>query len=103
MEYKIHFTIRAESDLDRIADYIANRLLNPSAATALFNELMDKMESLTRNPAMYEEAKDPLLKARGYRRILFGNYLALYLVDDIDKVITITNVFYGKQNYIDMI
>lgn len=103
MAYRVKLSERAEQDLDRIADYITNRLQNREAASALLDELLDKLDTLSQHPTMYEEARDPFLKLRGYRRIPLGNYLALYLTDDTRREITVTNLFYGKQRYIDLI
>lgn len=103
MAYRVELSQRAERDLDRITEYITNRLHNGAAASAFMDELLDKLEKLSGHPTMYEEARDPLLKLRGYRRIPLGNYLALYLVDEAAKAITVTNIFYGKQRYIDLI
>ena len=46
---------------------------------------------------MYEFSQEPLLRARGYRKI--GNYVALYLVDTKNQKVWIARIFHGSQDY----
>ena len=48
---------------------------------------------------MYEFSQEPLLRARGYRKFLIGNYVALYLVDTKNQKVWIARIFHGSQDY----
>ena len=50
-------------------------------------------------PEMYEFSQELLLRARGYRKFLIGNYVALYLVDTKNQKVWIARIFHGSQDY----
>ena len=48
---------------------------------------------------MFELSRNERLAKMGYRRFVVGNYIALYLVDEGKHIVTISRIFYGKQDY----
>ena len=99
MAYKILVTDEFDADLDDILRYIAVSLSNPGAAAGLADELEKNYGLLEEHPYLFEEARDPLLRQRGYRKFIVGNYVVLYLVDDEHKAGIIARLFYGKRDY----
>ena len=76
MVYKVRVTDKAKTDLDEIIRYIAEKLAN----VTLCNDIK--------------------LQKKGYHRFLFyKNYLALYSIDDKEKIVYILHIFYAKRDY----
>ena len=103
MAYKILTTDEFDVDLDEILRYIAVKLSNPGAASSLADELEKYYGLLEAHPYLFEESRDPLLRQRGYRKFIVGNYIALYLVDDQQQTVTVARLFYGKRDYLNYI
>ncbi len=85
MAYRVTETESAEKDYHQILKYMVEKLGNPSAASAFLDEVDDKYAKVEDNPYLYEAARNPELKKRGYRRIPIKNDVALYLVDEKEE------------------
>jgi len=83
----------AESDLEQIATYIADR--NPEAALHFIQELREKCESLSDAPRGYPLV--PRYEHLGIRRRPFGNYLIFYRVGT--DLIEVVHVLHGARDY----
>jgi toxin ParE1/3/4 len=42
---------------------------------------------------------DEFLKNKGYRKLIVDNYVAFYLVDEIEKQVIILRILYVRQKY----
>ena len=103
MAYKVVETRFAGKDIAEILEYIADTLGNLPAAAQFADELAGKYESLSKNPCMYEQSRDLLLKSRGYRRVVIKNYVMLYMVDQDAREVQIVRVIYGSRDYAELI
>ena len=104
MAYNVRIMEKAEEDLSEIVTYISETLCNPQAAENLLLEFLKEKDNISDNPYMYPESNDLHLKEEGYRRFLFKkNYIALYLVDEEQKVVSIMRIFYAKRDYGNLI
>lgn len=97
--YKLVLTELAHRDLDDIIAYIAVQLASPQTATSLLDEIDSCYNHLRTNPMIYERCRNPRLEKEGYRKALIKNYLLIYKVDEIAKVVTIYRYFHGIQDY----
>lgn len=68
MGYKIENTPLAEQDLDGILSYIAENLGDKTAAVSFLDEVDACYINLERMPFMYEQCRDPQLRALGYHQ-----------------------------------
>lgn len=86
--------------MNRIIDYISNILYNEIAANKLVEMINKQIEILKDFPYLNTEINllDDLGKK--YRRIIVKNYVVLYTIDEENKNIYISNIFYGKSNYL---
>lgn len=80
MKFRVELTRDAESDLDRLADYIAT---NQSVEQAVY--VMDQLETVTAKLATFPErgAFPPELVALGireYRQVFFKPYRLIYRI-----------------------
>lgn len=92
--YKIEITDLAESDLERIGDYIAIKLSNPSAAIHIVSGIREKIYSLKEKPKMYAFDEDKSLAQLGIRKIYYENYKAYYIVDEITHKVIIIRILH---------
>ena len=104
MAYNVRIMEKAEEDLSEIITYISNTLCNPKAADSLLEEFLEATINIENNPYMYLLSNDLVLQAEGYHRFLFKKiYIALYLINDIKKVVSILRIFYAKRDYDNLI
>ena len=86
MVCKVRVTDKAKTDLDEIIRYIA--------------DFVKQKNNLQDSPYMYPLCNDIRLQKKGYHRFLFyKNYLALYSIDDKEKIVHILHIFYAKRDY----
>lgn len=89
----VQFSGEAESDLERIADYIARE--NPSRALSFIREMRRKCEDLIENPDRF--ALVPRFEKHGVRRRVHGNYVIFYRVEA--SRIVIVHILHGATDY----
>lgn len=87
--YRIRYTPLAFEDLDSIDDYISITLSNPQAALALMDEIERSASRLKLYPFIGLEVEDACLAAKGYRKLVVGNYLVFHLVNEVQRGVVI--------------
>ena len=104
MAYNVRIMEKAEEDLSEIVTYLSDMLCNPKAADSLLEEFLEVKTNLEDNPYMYPLSNDLVLQIEGYHRFLFKkNYIALYLINDDKKEVSIMRIFYAKRDYNNLI
>ena len=98
-KYKVKFTPIAENDMEEVYQYIFDTLHAPMAAENLIEKIEERTKRLADMPYLGPLVDDELLKAKGYRKLIISNYVALYTVSDINKLVTIMRVVYSASNY----
>jgi toxin ParE1/3/4 len=67
------------------------------------NNLIKKIDSnilrLKSFPFSCSYVLDESLKHKGYRKLIIDNYIVFYLVNEVDKQVIISRIFYGHENY----
>lgn len=101
MEYKIKFSERCLEDIDDICDYISRELKSNNAANKLRNKIKECVIDLKTSPKMYAKINKIGEYKRIYRRIIINNYIILYTIDEKDKIIYISHMYYGGRNYLE--
>ena len=97
MVYNVRVTDKAKTDLDEIIRYIAEKLSNVTAAANLLADFVKQKNNLQDSPYMYPLCNDIKLQKKGYHRFLFyKNYLALYSIDDKEKIVIYCIYFMQK-------
>ncbi len=102
-KYSYKISEQANSELDEIMAYISNELHAQESAIALLGDMVDAIEAACEYPQSYPLINDPLLSARGYRKIVVKNYLVIYVLEEAEKVLYIAHIVYGGQNYMKYI
>ena len=104
MAYNVRIMEKAEEDLSEIVTYISDTLCNPKAADNLLLEFLKEKDNIADNPYMYPLSNDLHLQTEGYHRFLLKkNYVALYLIDEEEKQVSIMRIFYAKRDYGNLI
>ena len=93
--YAITCLSTAQKDLSSILESIASD--NIKAAADLVEKIDDKIGRLARHPRMGVIPKDPVLKSKGYRMLIVGNYLVFHVI--LKNKIEIRRVLRAKRNY----
>ncbi len=102
-KYKIKITPKANDDLDEIYSYIAEELFNEQSAEDLMDKIETNVMRLGEFPLSGSLVKDNVLKDKGYRKLIINNYIAFYIVDEIEKRVVIMRILYGRQKYQEII
>ncbi len=97
-KYNYVLTQTAEADVDDIFAYIAGNLSNPDAASDFADELEMKVADVCKNPKSGKPVDNDYLKRDDVRRILVGNYVVYYIVDEDKRNVVILRVVYGKRD-----
>jgi plasmid stabilization system protein ParE len=90
---RIVFSAEAETDLERIGDYIAAD--NPLRALSFVKEPIARCERLSDMPRAYPLV--PRYEHTDVRRLPHGNYLIFYRADE--NQVVILHVLNGAQDY----
>ncbi len=97
-KYDYVLTELAESDIDDVFEYIALDLANPDAASDFADELEEKLNELCKTQKNGHLVENEFLKRDDIRRILVGNFLAYYIINDENKQIVVLRVVYSKRD-----
>ena len=93
MTYKIQYKALAERDIWEIAEYLSEHSL-PAVAKFL-KMVKSNVESLADMPLMYPKID----VHREYRKMVVGDYVVVYTVNEQACEISIIRVVHGKRNY----
>lgn len=101
MAYKIKGTTEYIHESENIFYYIENNLKAPMASNRLRQKIKNNISLLKGSPKLFRKIKiDSRLEGQ-YRRIVVNNYIILYTIDETNKVVYISHIYYNKRNYID--
>lgn len=97
--YKVQFLENSLEEIYEIYEYISKNLNSHNSAKHFINNIISKVEILSRFPKIYSTINKYDRLNREYRKIVISNYILLYTVDEIKKSVYISHVFYGGKNY----
>ena len=98
-KWQIIMTDTAKSDLREIALGIYEVSKDPDTAVRFVLELEDQCSILNTQPESGAVPKDYVLKALGYRFLVFKHYLVFYATNPDEKTVSIHAVFNEKLDY----
>ena len=91
---------KAQQDLENIFRYISIDLSNLEAAMALIEKFEDKFNELTLFPKACSLIENETLILKNLRKCIVDNFLVIYLYNEMEAVVEIVRVIYGRQDYI---
>ena len=99
IEFKVKVTKTAKADIRSAFNYIKDGLKEPEIAKNIMREIDTTIIDLKFMPGRWGFSLDETLASRGYHRALVKRYVILFLIDEAKKIVTVTNVFHGTQDY----
>lgn len=103
MAYNLIITNNADSELEEIVRYIAEHLDNTKAAASFLDSVESAYDRLTDNPHLYQLCDNPAFERRDYRKVVIGNYVMIYRVEEERNSVYILHFFFGRQDYFNLI
>lgn len=97
--YNLYFTQKASEDLEQIYSYISKKLFVTKVADNLLEKIENSIMGLKDFPYSCSLLSDKTLKDKGYRKLVIGNYIVFYLVNESAKQVIIMRIIYGAQSY----
>ena len=92
MKYKVEYLPQTVTDRAKIKAYLSQ--FYPGTSKRFFTLLKNKISRLKAYPhscPVYDEDPD-------YRKLVVGDYLVFYMVDDIAKIVEIHSIFHGSRD-----
>lgn len=96
--YKVKITASANEAMKEIYMYISQILKEENIAKNLQRKLEREILSLDFFPKRHEEVK--IFTGKKFRRLIVKKYIVLYIVDKRTKIVYISDIYYGKMNYL---
>lgn len=101
--YELEFLPAARQDMSDIAGYISKTLGNPVAALNTIERMVREAELLQEQPYSCPVYYPPRMLRFEYRKLLVGNYLMFYRVNEAQRIVTIVRVIYAKRDFSSML
>ena len=93
----LHFSEEAQNDLLEIKTYIAEELLNPSAALATVSRITKTLR-IFHNPSALGAPLSSIVDIESdYRIIVSGNYISFYRA--YDSEVYVDRILYARRDY----
>lgn len=98
---KLHYSLKAQQDLDAIWDYYLDEYQNVDAAVKIIDSITDDIDQLANFPELGPPLSSIADVESNYRFLVTGNYLSFYRIDGTD--ISIDRILYGRRDYISIL
>lgn len=96
--YQVKLNPRAIRELDNIYEYIANEKLDPENAKKQVDRMKKAILNLELFPQSHQERNEGRYAGKGYRQLLIDNYIAVFRVDEVNKIVYVVTVQYQGRN-----
>lgn len=96
--YQVKLNPRAIRELDNIYEYIANEKLDPENAKKQVDRMKKAILNLELFPQSHQERNEGRYAGKGYRQLLIDNYIAVFRVDEVNKIVCVVTVQYQGRN-----
>jgi plasmid stabilization system protein ParE len=97
--YQLEYLPIAMQDMIKISRYISYKLLNPTAASKLADEMIKAVEDIVAFPYSKPVHITPKPLKQEYRKLAVKNYVMFYWVDETEKKIVIARVIYARRDF----
>jgi len=99
MEYEVILETTAILDLYGILDYITDVLKAPESAKRVTLSIEEKVMSLSFMPARHPLVNDEPYASMGVRLLSVENYLAFYIIDDMQLEVRVLRILYNRREW----
>ena len=102
-KYSVEILPGAIEDLNNIYRYYFEESQERAVADKITDEIEAAILRLEVYPKSNPVSRDKRLAKKRYRKLIIGNYIALYKIDEKAKLVTVARIFHGMMNYIKYI
>ncbi len=92
--YKLIFTRKFVKEIDKIYEYIVDKLYSKNSANRLLLQINNNIKLITIFLKAYSKIKNE------YRKLIVKNYIIIFKVCEKRKEVHVVHIFYSKSNYI---
>lgn len=97
-KYKIKLHARAFKDIDDIFSYITHEIQSPEYARGQTDRIWKVLKTLDTFPQSHQERAEGKYGGKGYRQLLIDNYIAIFKIDETEKIVNVVTVQYQGRN-----
>lgn len=98
MGYEIKLTSQAVGQIEEAVQYISKVLLEPQTARNWADTMQREIENLNSMPQRFPLVEEEPWRTKGIRKMLVGNFLVYYFVDEGSKTVWVTAVIYRRRD-----
>lgn len=97
-KYKVRLMKRAYRDLDSIYRYIAYEKLAPENAKGQVDRIKAAVLGLDTLSGSHQDRLVGRYAGKGYKQLLVDNYIAIFRIDESEKVVWVVTIQYQGRN-----
>ena len=102
-EYNVILETTAVLDLRGILDYITDILKQPEAAERIFLSIEKSVMTLNSMPARHGIVRDEPYATLGVRMMPVENYIAFYIIDEVNLEVRVLRILYKRREWQDLL
>lgn len=97
-KYTVKLYKRAIKEIDGIYAYISLEKLSPENAKGQADRIKEAILGLETMPQSHQERLVGRYAGKGYKQLLIDNYVAIYRIDEVKKIVWVVTVQYQGRN-----
>lgn len=97
-KYKVKINPKATRELDSIYEYITNEKLAPENAKGQVDRIKKAILDLGTFPQSNQARNEGKYAGMGYRQLLIDNYIAIFRIDEHNKIVYVITIQYQGRN-----
>ena len=97
--YAVEIFPLAQEDLESIYSYYYTESQEQDVAAKVTGKLKEAIIGLSHMPQSHPQARERRLREGGFRKLICGEYVIPFLIDEDKKAVSVVRVFHGKMNY----
>ena len=97
-KYKVKINPKAIRELDSIYEYIASEKSAPENAKGQVDRIKMAILNLDTFPQSHQDRNEGRYAGKGYRQLLIDNYIVIFRIDEINKIVYVVTVQYQGRN-----
>ena len=96
--YKVKINPKAIRELENIYRYIAKEKLAPENAKEQVDRIKKAILNLDTFSQSHQDRNEGRYAQKGYRQLLIDNYIVIFRIDEINKLVHVVTIQYQGQN-----
>jgi plasmid stabilization system protein ParE len=99
LKFELDLLPTAQYQKDSILEFIVQEYEMPMAAARLESDFNKGFRKIKRQPYICPVVQFNNPKKHEYRKLIVRDYIALYWIDEDNRLVTVSRIFHGKQDY----